>query len=92
MGISLRRYWRLKEEQRLAPTPRYDQDVLFAEWNPELPSLLQCSCPTDEEPSVHDLEPTPHGKTQDPDASKPRPAALGQKRLFKRSSGPRRPR
>lgn len=51
MGFSLHRYWKLKEAQRLAPVARYDEDLLCANWNPEVPLLLQCSCQTEQPPS-----------------------------------------
>jgi len=52
MAFSLERYWKLKEAERLAPAPRYEEELLWANWNPEVPSLLQSSCPTELEPAV----------------------------------------
>ena len=52
MVISLQRYWQLKEAQRLAPVARYDEELTWANWNPEVPSLLQSSCQTPQEPSA----------------------------------------
>lgn len=50
MAISLQRYWKLKEDQRFARTDYGSEELLCANWNPEAPSLLQSSCPSDEEP------------------------------------------
>jgi len=50
MTISLQRYWKLKEAHRLAPAARHDEGLVWANWSPELPSLLQSSCPTELEP------------------------------------------
>lgn len=50
MVISLQRYWQLKEAQRLAPVARYDEELSWANWNPEVPLLLQSSCPDHQEP------------------------------------------
>lgn len=41
MAFSVQRYWKLKERQRLSPVARYDEEVLCANWNPEVPLLLQ---------------------------------------------------
>lgn len=49
MVISLQRYWKLKEAQRLAPTPRYEEEILSANWNPEVPLLLQSSAQIEQE-------------------------------------------
>lgn len=49
MDFSLKRYWRLKKEERHTPEARYDEDVLSANWNPELPSLLQSNAQTEED-------------------------------------------
>jgi len=49
MVISLKRYWNLKEAQRLAPVARYNEELLCANWNPEVPLLLQSSCQTEQE-------------------------------------------
>lgn len=51
MVISLQRYWQLKEAQRLAPVARYDEELTWANWNPEVPLLLQSRCPDPQEPS-----------------------------------------
>jgi hypothetical protein len=51
MVISLQRYWKLKEAQRLAPVPRYDEELLCANWNPAVQLLLQSSCQTEQESS-----------------------------------------
>jgi hypothetical protein len=51
MVISLQRYWQLKEAQRLAPVARDNDELPCANWNPELPLLLQSSCQTEQEPS-----------------------------------------
>jgi len=50
MVISLQRYWQLKEAQRLAPVARYDEELSWANWNPEVPLLLQSSCQAQQEP------------------------------------------
>ena len=50
MTISLQRYWKLKEAHRLAPMARRNEELVWANWTPELPSLLQSSCPTELEP------------------------------------------
>lgn len=49
MDLSLKRYWKLKKDERLTPEARYDEEVLAANWNPELPSLLQSNAQTEEE-------------------------------------------
>ena len=51
MAFSLERYWKLKETERLAPAARYEEELLWANWNPEVPSLLQAGCPTELEPA-----------------------------------------
>ena len=51
MAISLQRYWKLKEEQRLAPVDRYNEELLCANWNPDVPLLLQSSCQIEPDPS-----------------------------------------
>lgn len=50
MAFSLQRYWTLKEAQRLEPVARYNEELLCASWNPEVPLLLQSSCPNEQEP------------------------------------------
>jgi hypothetical protein len=52
MAFSLERYWKLKEAERLAPAPRYNEELLWANWNPEVPSLLQASYPPELEPAA----------------------------------------
>jgi len=47
MVICLHRYWMLKEAQRLAPVAGYDEEPLCANWNPEVPPLLQSNCQTE---------------------------------------------
>ena len=56
MTISLQRYWKLKEANRLAPVARRDEELACANWNPELPSLLQSSGPTEVEPPPRQSE------------------------------------
>lgn len=51
MAFSLQRYWKLKDKERLAPAPRYDEELLWANWNPEVPTLLQSTCPIEQEPA-----------------------------------------
>lgn len=58
MVISLQRYWQLKEAQRLAPVARYDEELTWANWNPEVPLLLQSSCPDQQEPSPQPTDST----------------------------------
>lgn len=50
MVISLQRYWKLKEAQRLEPATGCSEEFSCANWNPEVPSLLQSSCETEQEP------------------------------------------
>jgi hypothetical protein len=52
MAFSLERYWKLKEAERLAPAPRYNEELLWANWNPEVHSLLQANCPAELEPAA----------------------------------------
>ena len=54
MAFSLQRYWKLKEAERLAPAARYEEELLWANWNPEVPSLLQATCPSDLEPGTQE--------------------------------------
>lgn len=56
MAFSLERYWKLKEAERLAPTARYEEELLWANWNPEVPSLLQSECANAEEPPAKQSE------------------------------------
>jgi hypothetical protein len=49
MVISLQRYWKLKEAQRLAPVVRYDEELLCANWNPAAELLLQSNGQTEHE-------------------------------------------
>ena len=49
MDFSLKRYWKLKKEEGHTPEARYDEDVLSANWNPELPPLLQSNAQTEED-------------------------------------------
>lgn len=49
MAISLQRYWKLKEAQRLAPVARYDEELLSANWNPAVQLLLQSRDPTEQD-------------------------------------------
>ncbi len=58
MVICLHRYWMLKEAQRLAPVAGYDEEPLCANWNPEVPPLLQSNCETE-------LGPRPQGNKTD---------------------------
>jgi hypothetical protein len=51
MFISLQRYWKLKEAQRLAPVARYNDELLCANWNPEVPLLLRSGCQNEQGPS-----------------------------------------
>ena len=51
MAFSLQRYWKLKEEERLAPSAHYEEELLWANWNPEVPSLLRSTCPIEDEPA-----------------------------------------
>ena len=52
MAFSFQRYWKLKEAERLAPVAQYEEELLWANWNPEVPSLLQSGCPTEQEPAA----------------------------------------
>lgn len=49
MAFSLQRYWKLKEAQRLAPRARYNDELLYANWNPEVPLLLRSSSQAEQE-------------------------------------------
>ena len=49
MGFSLKRYWKLKKEEGLTPQARYDEEVLSANWNPELPALFQSNGQTEDD-------------------------------------------
>jgi len=51
MTFSLQRYWKLREAQRLAPADRYEEEFMWANWNPEVPSLLQSTCPPEQDPA-----------------------------------------
>jgi len=55
MIFSLKRYWKLKQDDRLTSQPRYTEEVLSANWNPELPSLLQSNGQTEEQPNPERL-------------------------------------
>ena len=69
MAFSLERYWKLKEAERLAPAARYEEELLWANWNPEVPSLLQSDCPSAEEPTAKRSETnTRRRHTADPSA------------------------
>lgn len=48
MAFSLRRYWNLRYEQRLARVARYDEELLCANWNPDVPLLLQSNGQTED--------------------------------------------
>ena len=52
MSFSLQRYWKLKDKERLEAEPRYNEELLWANWNPEVPTLLQATCPLEEEPAA----------------------------------------
>ena len=59
MAFSLERYWKLREAERLAPAARYEEELLWANWNPEVPSLLQSACPDVEGPAAKESESGP---------------------------------
>jgi hypothetical protein len=52
MAFSLERYWKLKEAERLAPAARYEEELLWANWNPEVPSLLRPDFTSEQEPTA----------------------------------------
>jgi len=49
MAFSLRRYWDLRYERQLARVARYDEELLCANWNPDVPLLLQSNGQTEEQ-------------------------------------------
>ena len=52
MAFSLERYWKLKDAERLGPADRYEDELLWANWNPEVPSLLQSECANVDAPTA----------------------------------------
>ena len=57
MSFSLQRYWKLKSAERLAPAAPYEEEHLWANWNPEVPSLLRSTCPIEDEPVPQQAKP-----------------------------------
>ena len=57
MSFSLQRYWKLKDKERLEGEPRYDEELLWANWNPEVPTLLRSTCPLEDDPDAQPGKP-----------------------------------